>query len=179
VERPGEGGGRIRTRAQPRQPGEHHVHLQLRARGPRTGLGSGQLRQHGRRGAAHHDVGVDGEVAALVVGPVHGDAVGPPVDAGDRGPGDEFGARTAGGGRHRPGDRAHPADRHPPAAGAVADDVVQEAPAGEAVGGVHVGEGADQPVGQRDAAHHVVGEVVGDDVGQRAFPQVVPELRIA
>ena len=43
------------------------------------------------------------------------------------GAGDDLGAGAAGGRGERVGDRAHAADRHPPLAGAVADQVVEEA----------------------------------------------------
>ena len=65
------------------------------------------------------------------------------------GAGDDLGPGVDGGPRERVGDRAHPADRHPPLAGAVADQVVEEAAVLEQRGVVHRGERADQRVGAR------------------------------
>jgi hypothetical protein len=137
------------------------------------------LGQHGRRGSDHDVSGVDRGDVAVVVLPVHHDAVGPRLQRGDGGPGAQLSPVAPGRGGHRAGDRAHAAHRHPPATRAVADQVVQEAAAGQPVGGVHVGERADQPVGQRDAPDEVVVQVLGDDVGQRPLAQLVPQLPVA
>ena len=148
--------------------------------GRRPGIGAGQLGQHGGRRAADH-VRRRRPRARSPSSSVQcdRDAVGARVEGGHRGPGDQLRAVPPGGRGHRAADRAHAADRHPPLAGPVADQVVQEAAAGQAVGGVDVGEGADQPVGERDPADDVVGEVVGDDVGQRPLAQVVPQVGVA
>ena len=60
---------------------------------------------------------------------VEGDlgAVGAGRDRADAGVGDDLRARLDRGPRERVGDRAHAADRHAPLAGAVADQVVEEA----------------------------------------------------
>ena len=180
VEGAGEGDRGVGARPQPGQPGEHHVDLQLRAR---------RARARGRRRSARPArVGATPQTTwpASTACSVPSSSVQCTVTPSARGSSAVTVARVTssapappGRGRQRAGDRAHAADRHPPLAGAVADQVVEEAAAGEPVGGVHVGERADQAVGEGDAADDVVGEVVGDDVGERPLAQVVPEPGVA
>ena len=68
----------------------------------------------------------------------------------------------------RVGDRAHAADRHPPLAGAVADQVVEEAAVLDQRGVVQRGERADQGVGRDHPADGVVGEAALDGGAERA-----------
>ena len=97
---------------------------------------------------------------------------------GDRGAGDQGGARPSGGPDQLRRHRAHAADRHPPLAGAVADHVVEEAavlPQRRVVG---VAEGADQRVGQQHAADGVVGGARLDQLTDRPLDQRRPQSGI-
>ena len=69
--------------------------------------------------------------------------------------------------RERVGDRAHAADGHPPLAGAVADQVVEEAAVLDQRRVVHRREGADQGVGGDHAADGVVEEALLDRLAER------------
>ena len=100
-------------------------------------------------------------------------------DRADAGAGDDLGAGLAGRGEQRVGDRAHAAHRHPPLAGAVADQVVEEARgSAPATASLHVGEGADQRVGGDDAAHGVVGEAALDGLAERLLDELVPGVGV-
>ena len=99
-------------------------------------------------------------------------------DGADAGAGDDLRARLDRGPGQRVGDRAHAADRHPPLAGAVADEVVEEAAVLDQRGVVQRGEGADERVGGDDAADGVVGEAGGDRPTERLGDDLVPDALV-
>ncbi len=97
------------------------------------------------------------------------------VDGGDLDAGQDVGAgghsRVAQGVRHH----AHATQWHVPAAGAVPDDVVEEAPVGQQLRiVVEVGEGADQRVRQHHTSHGVVREALRHGCADRLFEQHPP-----
>ena len=103
-------------------------------------------------------------------------AVGP--DRADAGAGDDLGAGGGGAAGQGVGDRAHAADRHPPLAGAVADQVVEEAAVLDQRRVVQRREGADQRVGADHAADGVVGEAALDRRAERLGHEVAPDARV-
>ena len=94
--------------------------------------------------------------------PDHGRRIGARLDGTDACPGDDRGPRVDGGPSEGVGHRAHAADRHAPLAGAVADQVVEEAAVLHQRRLVHRGEGADQGIGRDDAPDGVVNEALLD-----------------
>ena len=102
----------------------------------------------------------------------------PSADGGDLGIHDQFRARVAGRRGERAGDRAHPADGHPPLAGAVADQVVEEAAVLDQRRVVHPRERADQRVGGDHAAHGLVAEALLQRLAERPLGQLPPQDRV-
>ena len=100
-------------------------------------------------------------------------------DAGDLGAGDDLRARLERGPPERAADGAHAADRDVPVPGAAADDVVQEAAVRRERLVDRGSEGADERVGQHDAAHEVVREPLGHGVPDRALDELRPEGVVA
>ena len=94
------------------------------------------------------------------------------------GPGDELGS----GGDGRPGEGvghgAHAADGHPPLAGAVADQVVEEAPVLDQRRVVQRREGADQGIGGDHATDGVVLEALLDRLPERLADDVAPDAGV-
>ena len=170
--------------AQPRQPGQQHVDLQLRALGRRLGV---DRRGTGRASSWLRTVGAtpDSTVAparaaqALPLPPAR-QVTSPPgstattsapvtssAPGGDRGTGQPV------------GDGAHAADRHVPVAGPAADEVVEEADVLGQGRPVEVGERADERVRGHDAAHRVVAERRAQRLPQRPLDQRPPQLVVA
>ena len=103
--------------------------------------------------------------------------VGP--HGGDLGAGPQRRAGRARRGGERVRHRAHPAHGHVPVAGAVADDVVEEAAVLRQRGVVGRGEGPDEPVGQHHPADEVVGERRPQRPPERLLDEVVPRRVVA
>ncbi len=149
---------------QPGEPGEQEVDLQLRAGGLR--IARRLLAQQAAAAptaprwparAAPAPCGCRQPSCQVDLGAVRRR----PGSALTAGVGQDLGAaRRARPSQERLGDRAHAADGHPPLAGAVADQVVEEAAVLDQRRVVQVGEGADQRVGRDHAAHQVVGEAL-------------------
>ena len=138
-----------------------------------------QAVEHRGRDVGQH-VAADGDVlAAARVGEAHRDAVGARLDRGDLGAAAQLAPAAARRRLERGGDRAHAADGHVPVAGAVADDVVEEAAVLAQVGVVGAGERPDERVGERDAAHGVVVEAVLDELAERALDERRPRRVVA
>ena len=157
------------------QPGEQEVDLQLRARGfrsPAPPRPAGSAASTARRWRAR---AVPARCAAgLAVVPGDLGAVRRRADAADAGAGHDLGTPLGRRREQRRGDRAHAADGHLPLAGAVADQVVEEAAVLDQRGVVQVGEGADQRVGRDHAAHEVVGEPLLDHLAERPLDDLRP-----
>ena len=155
---------RVVPAAQPGQPREQEVDLELRARRAwssrpaprRAGSAAPTARRWTARGRPRRCA------CASPSCQVTSAAVGVGSDRADAGAGEDLGAARGGRAQQRGGDRAHAADGHPPLAGAVADQVVEEAAVLHQRRVVQVGEGADQGVGRDHAAHEVVGEALLD-----------------
>ena len=112
--------------AQPRQPAQQHVDLDLGAFGePRSTLETPPAQQtleNGRSDAAQHEASAQ---ALRVVSADLDLAVG--ADRGHLGVGAQFGPGTPGGALQLGADAAHSADGNIPVPGAAADHVVEEA----------------------------------------------------
>jgi hypothetical protein len=100
------------------------------------------------------------------------------VDAADAGARDDFGTSLGGTTQHRRGDRSHAADGHPPLAGAVADQVVEEAAVLDQRGVAQVRERADQRIGRHHAPDEVVGEPLLDHLAERSFHDRLPQIGV-
>ena len=98
------------------------------------------------------------------------------ADRADAGGGDELGARVGGRPGQRVGDRTHAADRHPPLAGPVADQVVEEAAVLHQGALVHRGERADHGVGRGHPPDGVVGEPRLDGRAEGRLDEVPPDV---
>ena len=167
--------------AQSREPREQQVDLELCAlRRRRTiRLQAAQAIERRRRDVGQNVLAHRDALAAARVAPAHRHAVGGGLDRDDLGAAAQLGAGAARGRLQRAGHRAHPAHRHVPIAGAVADHVVEEAAVLAQVGVVRAGEGPDERVGQGDAAQHVVGKALLDELADRALEQRVPRRVVA
>ena len=153
--------------AQPRQPRQQQVELQLRPLGRGLGVGlAEQPREHGGR-----DVGEDVPGARRAAVPAD---LAVRVDRGHLGAAADLGAGLAGGPLQRGRHRAHAADRHVPVAVAVADHVVEEAAVLAQRRVVRARERADQPVRERDPALDVVVEGGVDRLAERPLHQRLP-----
>ena len=155
------------------------------------GLGLGVLAlaeqdpQHPRCDAGQHPAAGDRTRLRPVV-PRHLGAVRAGGDRADPGTRDDLRAGLDGRLGQGRRDGPHAADRHPPLAGPVADQVVEEAAVLDQRRVVHRGERADQGVGGDDAAHGVVGEArldgatqrLGDDVGPQALVDEGPDVAL-
>jgi hypothetical protein len=161
--------------AEPGQPVEHHVDLHLRPLRSARRLPAPEPVEDRRRHAGEDVPGGHRPLGAAVPGgDLRGAAVG--RDGDHLGAGDEVGARRPGGALERRGDGAHAADRHPPLAGPVADDVVEEAAVLPQRGVVGRGERPDEGVGEHHPPDRVVAEAGLDRVADRAGDEPVPEV---
>ncbi len=164
---------------QPRQPVEQEVDLELGAGGlgRRVRVLAEQDPQHPRSDPGQHPAAGDaaggGAVVPRDLGPV---PVG--ADGADPGAGDDLGPRRGGAAGQRVGDRAHAAHGHPPLAGAVADQVVEEAAVLDQRRVVQRREGADEGVGRHHAADRVVGEARLDRLPQGIAHHVAPDAGV-
>ena len=179
VERAGERILGVVTTLQPGQSGQQEVDLELRPGGLAVaGLGvAEQDAQHPRRHVGQHVPRLHGVFPASVV-PGDLGAVRACTDAADTGASDDLGTSLGGAPQHRRGDRAHAADRHPPLTGAVADQVVEEAPVLDERGVAEIRERADKRVGRHDAPDEIVAEPLLDHLAQRSLHDRLPQHRI-
>ena len=147
---------------------EQHVELELRALGGRLGLRlAEQPREHGR--ARPRPARARPPPSRRPSGPRRSGSIAVDLVAGA-----DLGARLQRGARERVGERAHAADGHVPVALAVADHVVEEAAVLAQRRLVRGRERPDQPVGEHDPAHEVVGEGGVDRLAERALEQRLP-----
>ena len=176
--------GSRRPAAQLGQTRQEHVELELRALGlgrPGAGCGSTpgrgatrstveQSLQHGRGAVREHVPGGD----PLPVGERHLGVNTIARDGHDLGVGPQRRPGAPRGGREAIRHRAHPADGHVPAAGSVADHVVEEAPVLTQLRIVGGRERSDEPVGQGNPAGLVVAHRALKQLGQRRLEQRAP-----
>ena len=160
---PGEAGRGIDPGAERRQPPEHDVDLDL-----------GALRSHAASRRADRPASParswPAPSRAVIISPSASRTVTPPSYGSS--PLTSAPVRSSAPGRRRRGlqrrrHRAHAADRHLPLAGAVADHVVEEAAVLRELRCVGAGEGADQGVGEQDAADGVVADRTLDQLADR------------
>ncbi len=177
MERSGEGCTRIHLRvAEPRQPAQHHVDLELAALWPLPCRFATQERVEHTGCCVHEDVaGGHRVLTAVVACPRDVGSVGARADGLDRCPRQEL--RTTGAGclGERIDDRAHATDGHIPVSRPAADHVVEEAAVLHERRVMRVGERADQRIGHDDATYEVAGEGPLDELAQRRV-QVGPPL---
>ena len=177
MERACEGSARVHLRvAEPRQPAQHHVDLELAALGPGPDRFVAEERVEHSGCGVHEDVaGGHRVLTALVVGPDHLGTVRTRVHGADRCPRQEFCTAGAGSVGERVDDRTHPTDGHIPVSRPAADHVVEETAVLHERCVLSIGEGADQRIGHDDAPHEVAGEGSLDELTQRRV-EVGPPL---
>ncbi len=161
--------------AQPREPPQQHVDLELRALGPVRDGSSEQRVEHRRRAARDHVAAGD-----VAVGDADADAPRPSASIALTSAPVASSAPAADAQRaSSPVSAPIPPTGTSHAPGPVADHVVEEAAVLAQVGVVRGRERADQRVGQHDPAQQVVVEDALDRLADRALEQRLPDLAVA